>query len=353
LLIGGGFSNITREILKHPVKKLTYLEIDQKILEKLDGIFQLPTDNRFKIIIDDARYWLRKNDYKFDVIIMQIPAPYTLLINRYYTEEFFSQVERHLNKDGLFSFALPSQPNYLSTEHRMFFMSIKKTLLQVFPEVVITPGETAFFIASNTSISPNWSEKALQMQNSGIETKYFRDYYLFSEFSAMRFNDLSSQLETATYAPVNYDFNPISSFYNTILWSTHFKINLSGILKKLRPSYILVLFTLISIFLMHPIYTGKKSNSYCLLSTIAITGFAEISFQILTILIFQIFYGSVFWKMGIIFSSFMAGLICGSYIITKKLEQKKNYIRLALTNSGSYSNIPAPIVNCIDCFQRS
>ena len=40
----------------------------------------------------------------------------------------WQEVKDRLNKGGILSFSLPSQPNYLSIEHRMFFNSIKRTL---------------------------------------------------------------------------------------------------------------------------------------------------------------------------------------------------------------------------------
>lgn len=324
LIIGGGLSGITKEILKHPVTRVIYLELDPMVIENLQGIFPPPDDERFKIIISDPRHWFKKNPDKFDIVILQLPPPHTILINRYYTQEFFAEVYTHLNDGGLISFSLPSQPNYLSHEQRMFFDSLKKTLCRVFPEVLITPGETAFFLAAKNkgTLTSDWRKMLGRLQNRRIKTQYFREYYLFSELSRSRFEDLQTQLKINVKTPVNRDFYPISYFYNTILWSSQFKCNFKGLFKKLNFANIFPVFLLLYLLLLYPVYTRKPAYKYRLVAVIALTGFAEISFQIITLLIFQIFYGSIFWKLSLIFTSFMLGLIFGSCWITRLMEKK-------------------------------
>ncbi len=324
LIIGGGLSEVTKEILKHPVNKVVYLELDPMVIENLKDLFPPPDDERFKIIICDARYWFRKNQDKFDVIILNLPPPHTVLINRYYTQEFFAEVYTHLNQGGLLSFSLPSQPNYLSEEQIMFFISLKKTLKKVFPEVLITPGETAFFLAARNkgTLTSDWEIMLKRLQKRSIMTQFFREYYFFSEFSHFRFQDMDTQLKVKVKASINRDFYPISYFYNTILFSTQFKYNFKGFLKKLNFTNIFFVFFILYIIFLFPIYTRVQAYTYRLIAVIASTGFAEISFQIITLLSFQIFYGSVFWKMSLIFTSFMSGLIFGSLWITKLMERK-------------------------------
>lgn len=323
LLIGGGLSGVTKEILKHPIDELVYLEIDPQVIKYLKEFFPVPDDDRFKILISDARQWFHKSHDKFDIIILQLPPPNTILINRYYTREFFIQVSSHLNSGGIFSFSMPSQPNYLSHEHRMFFSSLKTTLEDVFAEVLITPGETAYFLAApdKDTLTSDWKKMLERIRTKGIQTEYFREYYLFSELSQMRFDDLSLQLRLGGKMRLNKDFYPVSHFYNSILWSSQFKYSFKELLRYLNVSNIFIIFLFLLIIFLFPIYTRKEFYSYKLFAVVAVTGFAEISFQIITILIYQIFYGSVFWKMSLIFTSFMLGLILGSYTITVLMEK--------------------------------
>ncbi|MGB3242383.1 MAG: hypothetical protein WBB66_05990, partial [Candidatus Omnitrophota bacterium] len=54
------------------------------------------------------------------------------------------------------------------------------------------------------------------------------------------------------------------------------------------------------------------------------TGFAEINFQIATILSFQVIYGFVFYKLGVIITSFMVGLAFGGWIIARYMPRIRN-----------------------------
>ncbi|RLD18698.1 MAG: hypothetical protein DRI36_00740 [Caldiserica bacterium] len=320
LLIGGGLSEIVKEILKYPVEELVYLEIDPVIVNEVRRFFPVSEDKRFKIVISDARYYLKKTEKKFDVVILQLPPPHTLLLNRFYTFEFFSLIKKHLNENGILSFSFPSQPNYLSSELKLFFLSIKKTLLKVFPEVLITPGDTAYFIASKNKgvLIKDWRVMMERIRERKVKTIYFREYYLFGIFSPFRFKILEESLsEFKGRIRINKDFNPISFYYNSILWATQFQYELfRDFLKKLDFRKILVAFILFLLIFLHPCFFKKEAYSYRILAVISSTGFAEISFQIITLLSFQILYGKIFWKMGLIFTSFMFGLIFGSILIT-------------------------------------
>jgi len=60
------------------------------------------------------------------------------------------------------------------------------------------------------------------------------------------------------------------------------------------------------------------------LLAVCTTGFAEISFQIATILSFQVIYGFVFYKLGIIITSFMVGLALGGWYISRQMPRIKD-----------------------------
>ncbi len=323
LLIGGGLSQITSEILKHPVENVLYFESDPLLIPLLTPYFPLSNDSRLSIMTGDARVWLNKNTSKFDIIILAMPPPHTIFFNRFYTKEFFKVVSDHLNTHGVFSFSMPSQENYLSEEQSLFLVSLKNTLESVFSETLITPGGTACFLASNNKnlLTINTKPLLTRLKRRNIKTRYFSNNYIFSEFLPLRFRDLNSQLKQYTDTTINRDFFPISHFFNSILWATHFKYNLSGFFKKLTPVYIYLAALITCMILLLPVLFYKNTGRYRLIAVSASTGFAEISFQIITLLVFQTLYGSVFWKMGIIFSSFMLGLIFGSTWITNQLNK--------------------------------
>src|ERR1700675_1446064 len=81
LIIGGGDCGIAQDVLKHKtVKSLTQVEIDAKVIEfaKEDfPEFTIPVfaDKRFESVIDDGAKYVAKTDRRFDVLIVDSPAP--------------------------------------------------------------------------------------------------------------------------------------------------------------------------------------------------------------------------------------------------------------------------------------
>ena len=86
---------------------------------------------------------------KYDVIILAIGDPFTALINRYYTVEFFKELKQIFNPDGIFSFSVSSSENYLNEANRKFLRTINSTLKEVFVDVKSIPGDQHLFLASS------------------------------------------------------------------------------------------------------------------------------------------------------------------------------------------------------------
>jgi len=59
---------------------------------------------------------------------------------------------------------------------------------------------------------------------------------------------------------------------------------------------------------------------------VTMSGFFQMAVQVLAVVIFQILYGYVFYKISVIFTAFMLGLVIGAYYANKKIESGKyNY----------------------------
>ena len=96
LIIGGGFGGVIGEVLKHPVEEVHYTEIDPLIIrmirENLTPLTRPEIENpRLRIHNLDGRLFIKTAPEKFDGIILNLPSPSTLELNRYYTVEFFSE----------------------------------------------------------------------------------------------------------------------------------------------------------------------------------------------------------------------------------------------------------------------
>ncbi|MEW6102378.1 MAG: methyltransferase domain-containing protein [bacterium] len=332
LLIGGGCGVIT-EILKHPVKNVDYVELDPLIIKIAKDY--LPNnhlkDRRVNIKNMDGRFFIKTTDKKYDCVIVSVGSPYTAQLNRYYSIEFFREVKRVLGKNGIISFGLSSSENYISHQLRDFLSSIYASLKKVFCDVKIIPGDTIYFLACNkkgvlTYDYKLWMER-IEMRN--LDIKYIREYYLFERMSKERIAKIESVLNK-TNARMNYDERPISYYLNLVFWLGRFGNSLStkimGWVQEKRIIKIAICFYFLIFLFCFLSY--KKA----ILGAIITTGVTEIAFQTLVLLSFQIIYGYMFYKLGIIITSFMIGLSLGSFWIIGIMHKiKKDFPAFILT----------------------
>ncbi|MCQ9207463.1 MAG: hypothetical protein NG740_06270 [Omnitrophica bacterium] len=338
LLIGGGASEIMEEILKYPVESVDYVEINPLIISFSRKFFREKpfyrlNDSRVNVENSDGRYFIKTTENLYDTVIVHLPNPYTAQINRFYTKEFFKEVKRVLKDGAILGFSVSSSENYISKEQSLFLKTLLNTAKSEFVDVKIIPGDTAYFLCSMEKgiIALDAERITDSLKNRRIDTTYVRDYYLFSKLSRERLSFLASALRGVGSVAKNMDFHPISYFYDMVLWSTYFNFKISKffmlITKKLLMLFSLGTFlVLFGVFFMRR--RGKNFKNEATLVALSTTGLSEISFEILTILAFQIIYGYLYYKIGVIIASFMFGLAFGSIYIMSRLHKITQPFRL-------------------------
>lgn len=104
LIVGGGDGGAMREVLKHPVKKVWMVEIDDKVVDACRKHFPWLKedfkDKRAELVIDDGNEFIRRTDEKFDVILVDSSdpvGPSTVL----HEERFYKSLKDKLNEGGI------------------------------------------------------------------------------------------------------------------------------------------------------------------------------------------------------------------------------------------------------------
>jgi len=345
LIIGEGLKGLMYEILKYPVKEVYYLELDPLLISFVKK--HLPfidkkalSDKRVKVINLEARTFL--NHYrgeKFNVIMLNSPPPYTAYLNRFYTYEFFTRIREILQVDGVFSFTLPSKEDYLTKEMRVFNASIYKTLKRVFPHVLLIPGNKLRMIAAlGDFLTYNDNVLAQRLKSYGIKTQFVNKYYFKARFLPWHIDYLYRTLENVKSVRFNYDFEPIGYYYGIMFFASHFRSSANALLRFLtcvRPwVYFLFVFVVLLFF-------ARKVSSLLSLSVFSM-GAAGMGVVILSILGFQIVYGYVYHKIGLITAMFMLGSAGGAYWFNRQSEHVgvKNLILLMFFGGSLVSLLP-------------
>lgn len=339
LLLGNGVGGILRQILKHGPESLIYLQLDPEIL-KVSKKF-LPAlerdsllDPRLKIEYEDAGFFLKRTEKKFDLIVINMPDPVTLGINRFFTKEFYEIIRSHLNKNGILATRISSKESIISDELAIYNTSVYKTLKSVFLYVEFVPGENLIFIASDspdiTADRPEILAKRFKARN--INTNFLTEYHIRDSYYPDSVHYLAGRLkEKYDEASINTDFHPTCFYYGLILWSIKFQPYLTRLSYSITQISIAAIISLILLTFLYGflvIRSKKEAAGYLVPLAIAVNGAAGVTLEIVILLTFQINYGYVYSKVGFLIALFMLGLAFGSYIINRGLDKCKDLYNL-------------------------
>lgn len=332
LLIGGGVSGSLAEVLKHPVDRVTYVELDPLIIVMANRYLsreELRLEGpRVTVHHLDGRLYVKRTTQRYDVIIVNLPEPFTAQLNRFYTVEFYREAKRILADEGIISFRITSAENYISADLQQLLASFNRTLSQVFAEVKILPGNTNVFLACLKKGVLTYDPDLLldRLRERSIETEFIREYYLPFRLVGDRVDYLNDRIAEARNVRVNTDFYPISYFYDMVQWTTHFRSPLPSIVRSfagLTPGRILVPFGALTLLLFFWAFRSALLRRAALLVAVGTTGALEIIFEVVLLVAFQVLYGFVYSRVGIILMGFMVGLTLGGGWMTRRIERRE------------------------------
>ena len=337
LLIGGGMGDALSQSLKYDSLNIDYVELDPELIKIGERFLpeeetQSLYDPRVRIHLMDGRLFVKerlksKSQEIYDVIIVNLPDPYTAQLNRFFTLEFFQMVSSILKDDGVFSFRVNSAENYISLELGLYLSSIYRTLSSCFTDVLVLPGSNNVFLASHRSgmLFNNWRIMVDRLKQRNISTQFVNGNFLPDRLSPARIDYLKTAIAQSP-GRINHDLKPISYFYNSILWSKQFKsfekpvlLFLSRIPSGWFIGAIILIFALF--FLLFRLHRASIAN--LTLATIFVAGFTSIFLEIIVVLSFQVFYGFIYSLIGLIFTLFMLGMTMGALMVQRAASRGK------------------------------
>jgi len=144
LIIGGGDGGTARECLKHKYLKNIHLcEIDEAVInaskKHLPFVGESLSNDKISIFIDDAFSFLKKNKYKYDVILIDGLDPSAFLeANRLFSTDFFKILSKSLNEEGVICF-LGASPFYELDAIKKLNVNLKKVFKNIYNFVAFVP----------------------------------------------------------------------------------------------------------------------------------------------------------------------------------------------------------------------
>ncbi|MEA3409696.1 MAG: hypothetical protein U9Q95_05040, partial [Candidatus Eisenbacteria bacterium] len=334
LLLGGGLGGAVAEVLKHPdVTVVDYVELDPELIPAARRAFGGAMtdglgDTRVAVHFSDARFFVKRAEARYDVVLVGIPDPTTAQLNRFYTAEFLQEVDGILSDDGVVGFSVQSAENYIGAELARFLACLKTTSESVFPAVVLYPGDPCHIVASRTGAAFTRDARVLsdRVNERGLDVAYVRDYYLSDRLSAGRTTHLDSALE-GVHARVNTDLSPAAYYLSMVLWNRQFsgapRLLLAAPGFVTERNLVLLGLALIAILTAPSLLRrgSDRSRSRVVMAAVFLVGATEMSLELTALLAFQSIYGYVYHQVALIVAAFMAGLALGGWLGTKAAER--------------------------------
>ena len=330
LILSGGAGGLIHEILKYPVSRIDYVELDP-LLFKLLKQFPTPitrselSDPRVEIHNSDGRFFIQRTPGRFDLIFIGLLAPQELQTNRFFSSQFFRIAKQKMNPDGILVLTLPGSLTYLSKELKDLNGCILDTLKEVYPCVKVIPGDTNLYLASNSNKLERVTAKEMiqRLEAERIQSKLITRGYLDDRLHERWQTWFFQSMEGRT-PRINSDFRPLGVFFSLSHWNALFSPYFSRIFQTIENITLKPTITILLIFSFFAALFFIKKPDASIQSvpyTIFTTGLSGMIFNLAIIFTFQTLYGYLYHQIGVLVTIFMMGIAAGSLFIIRRLDR--------------------------------
>ena len=318
LLSDAGF-DYQKELIRANYKQIIHVESNSDLVDLFyDYNINNPisSEDNYKLIIQDPRTFLR-NSKRYNAIFLKFSSPLSVLTNRFYTKEFYSECAEHLRDNGILVFALVTSENILTDIQRNQIQTIHSTLSTAFNNIKILKGMSTIFIASKAELNFRRESIRRQSTNAFSTNKLVSEPYIEYIFNNDRTEEIG-EITTKSIDIINSDLLPICFQYGNMNWlSKYFPslINIESFLNIIKLS--LKTYLIITLIWFSSFYTIRKSG-HSRFSILAFSaGFIGAVEQGILVIHYQTIHGDLYQYIGLLLTVFMLGLVIGVVLFDK------------------------------------
>jgi spermidine synthase len=306
ILLISAQGGVMAELEKYRPARVDYVELNPAVTAVLLRFGLIKKISGLNIIHRDGRAFLAKTKSRYDAIIVNLPEPDTFQINRFYTDQFFKLVKDRLTAKGVLSFSMQGFDNYLAEPQRLKLSSLYNTVARYFEHVLLLPGQKIYFICSDEPVN---QDIPARLASTGISTEYIKGFF-YGNLTAERIKRLNGLVDPTVAK--NYDKTPHLMRLMFFQWFAKYATSPHG--------FVIVLAVLCLIYLVR-----ITREEFVLFST----GCMTMGSEILVIFAFQIFFGYIYFQIGIIITVFLAGLLPGAIFGNKLADRGTRLLALS------------------------
>jgi spermidine synthase len=225
LILGGGDGCAVREVLKYnSVKNIKLVDLDPSMTElSLNHHVLLKANDsslhspKVQVLNNDAYNFLENNTEFFDIIIIDLPDPRTVELNRLYTFEFYKKCYKYLRPNGVIVTQAGS-PYYATKAYKCIEKTLQYSGFSTVPihNQILTLGEWGWIIGQKIESDNNIKNHLQNISFEDVETKWLNKeaMKLMTSFGKDIFSNSIDSIE-------------INKIHNPVLYKYYLKGNWS------------------------------------------------------------------------------------------------------------------------------
>jgi spermidine synthase len=322
VLVIGGKPGLVRELAKYGPRTLKTVWMDPAV-ERLALPFESPATRRTfeekpsPIVVADPRAYLAEiPGAAIDLVLLGLPEPSSVALNRFYTVEFFREARRVLRPGGVLACSLEAGI-HLRRESMLYAATCLRTLKEVFPEVVVSAGGTLRFFASAAPgiVTTDGEKLARRFSSRAVPTEYFQGIF-FTEDEAFRppMLELTDRrlAEGLPLVEPERDARPKLFMRHLVLFARTARSALADVFET-------VLSLRVWQVLPWALIAGaaalalRKRRAAPVVVAVGATGLWAMALELVLLVSFQAVSGSLYHKIGMVTGAFMCGLSAGAW----------------------------------------
>jgi len=319
LLLGGTPAGFLDAVLAHRPALVEAVELN-RVLLALAHQFAPPAGpgaaprTEVRLVVDDPRRFV-SHGARYDLVLVGMPEPDSGQANRFYTREFFDACRARLAPGGILALRLRVAENFWTPGQLQRLAAVVGALEPALPHVLVLPGVPTVLLASGRPLPGGPEPLERRLAERHLEARLVGPAYLRYVFENDRRRALGDAVRRERVPP-NTDARPVCYRYALVLWLGRFspalaRLDLAAVLAErpwVRPAVAgagLVVAVLLLVVRRAP-RAGR-------LALVAAAAFAGMLVETTVLLHYQLKWGVVYERLGLLLTAFMGGLALGTW----------------------------------------
>ncbi len=311
LVVGGLSGGVAKELLRYPLERLETAQLDplgQRLTRRYGMLHEEPRLVEHSV---DGRRFVETTPSRYDILVVDLPEPTTLGLNRFYTVEFFRAARRLLGHEGVLVLSLSAYANTVSPELARILATGRSTARQVFANTLLLPTDRVMLLASNKELTTNLADSLDRM---GLQRQWVTRPLLDSLLTTDRLVALEHVAQMK--AKPNRDAEPTLFLASIQRW-------LRSVDATSAPVWMWCALGLV----LWLVVRGP------LPTTIFAFGATASGLQLLLLLALQWTVGAVYGSLALVVTAYLAGSLVGSFWAGRR-RFKNNRLVLSMVGLG-------------------